>query len=263
MNIDRIPIGLLFAAVVLGVLASVHVGFRLAQASGRAGKEKESPVSGISASMLGLLAFILAFTFGIVTDRYDARKQLVWQEANAISTAFLRSDILSEVPRQRAAELFTRYVGLLIEAAQSRDLGRVAEAINASAGIQDELWRTAMQHIRENPGSPMAALYAQALNEVFDLQSVRVAVGVQARIASGIWLVLAALIVLAMTGLGYQTAIAGSRPSWVTLVLALSFALVIALIVSLDRPQSGFITVSQQPLIDLQASMTRPASAPR
>jgi len=84
----------------------------------------------------------------------------------------------------------------------------------------------------------------------------RVAVGWQSRIPGGIWLVLYALIILGMIGMGYQTAIAGStRRSWATPVLAVSFSLVMTLIASLDRPQSSFVPVSQQPLENLRASM--------
>jgi hypothetical protein len=39
------------------------------------------------------------------------------------------------------------------------------------------------------------------------------------------------------------------------LMLALSFSLVITLIAALDRPQSGYVPVSQQPLQDVRALM--------
>ena len=91
---------------------------------------------------------------------------------------------------------------------------------------------------------------------MIDIHALRVAVAMQARIPAGIWLVLYVLVILGMIGIGYQTAIAESaRRSWATPILAFAFSLVIVLIASLDRPQSGFITVSQQPLIDLRASM--------
>jgi hypothetical protein len=76
-----------------------------------------------------------------------------------------------------------------------------------------------------------------------------------AAIPAGIWLGLYALVVLAMLAVGYQTAIAGSRRTWVMLMLALSFSLVIPLIAALDRPQSGYVPVSQQPLQDVRAPM--------
>jgi hypothetical protein len=60
---------------------------------------------------------------------------------------------------------------------------------------------------------------------------------------------------LGMMGVGYQSGIAGSKRSKAGPILALSFALVFALIASLDRPGSGVITVTQEPLIDLRDSM--------
>jgi hypothetical protein len=65
-----------------------------------------------------------------------------------------------------------------------------------------------------------------------------------------------------MTGVGYQTGIAGSKRTWATLILAFSFALVIVLIADLDRPQSGLVQVTQQPLEDLQVWMAAGRVAP-
>jgi hypothetical protein len=78
-----------------------------------------------------------------------------------------------------------------------------------------------------------------------------------ARVPGGIWLALYALTVLGMVGMGYQTGIAGSKRSHARPVLALAFALVFALIASLDRPDSGLIKVSQQPLIDARNAMAQ------
>jgi len=85
-----------------------------------------------------------------------------------------------------------------------------------------------------------------------DLQALRVNQGLQARIPTGIWFVLFALLVLGMIAVGYQTAIAESRRSRVTTVLAISFSLVIALIAALDHPLSRFISIPQTPLMSLQ-----------
>lgn len=90
---------------------------------------------------------------------------------------------------------------------------------------------------------------------MIDLHATRVAVGLHTRIPAGLWLVLGALVILGCTGVGYQTAIAGSKRSRAMPIMAFAFAIVIVLITSLDRPGSGFITVSQQPLEDLRASI--------
>ena len=257
MSMDTIPIWALFAGTTILVVIAIEAGYRLGRAVHRRSEdEKESPVSAITASILGLLAFMLAFTFGIVSDRYDARKALVRDDANSIRTAYLRSDFLPEPDRSEAAKLLAIYVDDRLAAVQSHDLDQVNKTLADAARIQRQLWDMAVVNARKDMNSDVAALYIESLNELINVHASRVAVGLQARIPAGIWLVLFILVILGMIGVGYQTAIAGStRRSWITPILAFAFSLVIVLIASLDRPQSGFITVSQQPLADLRASM--------
>jgi len=257
MNMDSVPIGVFFAAVIIIMVFAIEAGHRLGDAvRRRSEEEKEPPVSAKMAAILGLLGFILAFTFGIVTDRYDDRKELVRNEANAIGTAYLRTDFMSEPDRSKTKNLFREYLDTRIAAAESRNLNKQHNALIESTRIQRQLWDMAVVNAFKDMNSDVAALYIDALNQVIDIHALRVAVGMQARIPAGIWLVLYLLVILGMMGVGYQTAIAQSaRRSWATLIMAFSFSLVIMLIVSLDRPRSGFIMVSQQPLADLRASM--------
>ena len=249
-------IGSLFVTTVVVILLALEAGFRLGSTIHRKSEdEKESPVSAIAGSVLGLLAFILAFTFAIVSDRYDARKELVREEANAIRTAFLRSEFLPESDRGEAAKLFRRYLDERLAATVSLDLEQVNAAVVESARIQKSLWDMAVANARKDMNSDVAALYIESLNEVINVNAMRVAVALQARVPLGIWVVLYALVVLGMGAVGYQTGIAGSRRTWAISVLAVSFSLVIALIAALDQPHSGYVTVSQQPLNDLRAAM--------
>jgi MFS family permease len=253
---DALPIWAVFAATLLVVVAAIEGGYRLGRAArSRSEDEKESPVSAIAATILALLAFIMAFTFGIVSDRYDARKALVREEANAIRTAWLRSDFLPEPDRDEAVKLLRAYVDGRLAAVQSNDLARVRAAVVESGRIQRRLWDMAVANGRKDMNSDVAALYIESLNELTSLHASRVAVGLHARIPAGIWLALCALVIVSMLAVGYHTAIAGSRRSWIMLILALSFSLVITLIAALDRPQGGYLPVSQQPLEDLRVSM--------
>lgn len=256
MSVDTLPIGVLFALTFLTVMGAFEAGFRMAHASRRnLEEEKESSASAIAGSILALVAFMLAFTFGIVSDRYDARKALVLEEANAIGTAYLRTDFMSEPDRSRTAALFREYVDSRLAAVEARDMAEVSKALLAANDVQRQLWDMAVDNARKDMNSDVAALYIDALNRVIDLHAMRVAIGAQARIPAGIWLILSILVALGMLAVGYQTAIAGSRRSRVTPLLAIAFALVIALIASLDRPYGRFIPVSQQPLKDLRQSM--------
>ena len=261
MSIESIPVWGFFAGTIFIVLVAIEVGFHLGHASHRRSEdEKESPVGAIAGSILGLLAFILAFTFGLVSDRYDARKGLIREEANVIRTAFFRADFLPEADRVEAKGLLRKYVDERVAAVQSGDMARVQVAIAGAVQIQGRLWGMAVANARVDMNSDVAALYIESINDLMAIHAQRIAVGM-ARIPSGIWHALAILIVLGMIAVGYQTGIAGSRRSWAMPILAFSFSLVIALISSLDRPHSDLITVSQQPLEDVRAAMAADAGA--
>jgi hypothetical protein len=248
MSLDEIPIWIVFVTTCLIVALAIEAGFRFGfSVHSRSEGEKESPVSTIAGSVLGLLAFILAFTFGSVTDRFNTRKELVREEANAINTAYLRSAFLPEPDRTKAADLFREYLDCRLESARVRTFSSLETATTQSLRIHGELWEMAVANARKDMNSDVAALYIEAVNEVINFHALRMAVFLT-RIPVGVWSVLYALIALGMFGLGYQTAIGGSKRSKITPVLAFAFAVVIALIASLDRPQHGFITVSHKPL---------------
>ncbi len=238
-------------------MGSIEAGYQLGRTvHGRSEDEKESPVSAIAGSVLGLVAFMLAFTFGIVSERYDARKALVREEANTLRTTWQRSDFLPEADRAEARALLCKYVAGRVSAGQSRLSEREFEqklrtVLSESEGIQRRLWDMAVVNARKDMNSDVAALYVDSLNRMAEVHASRVAVALQQRVPGGVWLVLGCLTSLGMAALGYQTGIAGSKRSLARPFLAISFSMVVALIASLDRPVNSFVKVSQQPLIDL------------
>jgi hypothetical protein len=106
MRFDGMPIWALFAGTIVLVMVAIEAGYRLGQAMHRRSEnEKESPVSAIAGAILGLAAFMLAFTFGIVPDRHADRRALVRDDAIAIRTAWQRSDLLPDADRAEAGDL--------------------------------------------------------------------------------------------------------------------------------------------------------------
>ena len=258
MRIDSIPIWLLFAGTIVLVMLAIEAGYRLGHAMHRRSEdEKESPVSAIAGAILGLAAFMLAFAFGIVAERFDTKRALVREDAVAIRTAWNRSDFLPEADRAEAKELLRQYVDLRVRFAQAGNLDpeRVKNALSDTRRIQERLWDMAVVNARKDMNSDVAALYIDSLNEVNGIHATRVVVGIQARIPTEVWIVLYFITILGMMSVGYQTGIAGSKRSMVRPILAVSFALVFALIATLDRPDSGILRVTQQPLVDLRDLM--------
>ena len=132
MNLDAVPIWLFFVGTMVLVLVCVEVGFELGRIAHRsADDEKEAPASGVSGAVLGLTAFILAFTFAIVAERYETRKQLVRADANAIRVAYLRADFLPQADRGESKQLLKTYLDRRLAFAQvgsPRTAGRGAAA---------------------------------------------------------------------------------------------------------------------------------------
>ena len=262
MRVDTIPVWVLFVGTILLVIGSIELGYRLGRNVRRKSEdEKESPVSAIAGSVLGLVAFMLAFTFSIVTERYETRKGLVREEANTIRTTWQRSDFLPEPDRTEARALLREYVANRLPTDESKLSGRafeekVRKVLAEEEGIQRRLWDMAVVNARKDMNSDVAALYVDSLNQVAEVHVSRVAIALQQRIPGAIWIVLWCLTIFGMAALGYQTGIAGSKRSLAQPLLAVSFSMVVALIASLDRPVNSFVKVSQQPLIDLYNSMT-------
>lgn len=266
MKSEMMLIAIVFTACVSLILLSIEAGYRFGRfIHARSADEKESPVGAIAGSVLGLVAFMLAFTFGIVTQRYDAKKGLVREEANTIRTTWLRTDFLPEKEQEEARELLLSYVDGRLRAVISVQTGEsslhpaTGRLLQDADRIQHRLWDMATADARKDMNSDVAALYLESLNEMIEIHASRVAIGLQQRIPLPILLVLGVLTVCGMSLVGYQTGIAASKRSWARPFLAVSFSVVVTLILSLDRPDS-FLSVSQRPLMDLRDAMKHPPS---
>ena len=104
-------------------MIALKAGYRFGQVFHRRSEdEKESPVSAMAGVILGLSSFMLAFTFGIVSERHDTKKALVRAEAIALRTAWQRTDFLLESDRSEAKELLRQYVDARVTFAQAANL---------------------------------------------------------------------------------------------------------------------------------------------
>lgn len=256
MNLDVLPLWAIFVGTIAIVLISMEVGYRLGRRAHKTAPNEKAPaVSGVSAAVLGLTAFMLAFAFGSVSSRFDLRKQLVRDDANAIRTAYARADFLPEQDRIVTHALLVRYLDERIEFAKGAfDPVRLSETRSSSERTQRRLWSIAVANARKDMNSDVAALYIESLNQIAEINATRVAVGAQTRLPAVIWVSLLGLAVLGMASVGYHAGIEESQRSKVAIALATGFALVILMIAALDRPH-GFVRVTQQPLVDLRASI--------
>ena len=234
------------------ILLAVEAGFRVGRWRQRGAEhERESPVGAIVAASLGLLGILLAFTFGMAASRFETRRELVLDEANAIGTTYLRAALLPEPHRTEIRALLRGYVDLRLEAARP---GMTVPALARSEELQGRLWAQAVV-VGEKSPTPITGLFIQSLNEVIGLHAKRVTMGMRNRIPITIWVALYLTAILAMAGVGYHAGPTSTTRTIATLALVVTFSGTLWLIADLDRPQEGLLKVSQQAIVNLQKSL--------
>lgn len=234
-------------------MAALEAGYRAGQwRHACSADEKEQSVGAMVASILGLVALLLGFSFSLASSRFEARREVVLREANAIGTAYLRAKLLPAPHSQRIEKLLSQYVDVRLRGVEPREL---AASIAESEKIHGQLWEETSLAAAEAPQSILVGVFIQSLNEVIDLHAERMMVGLRSRIPLTIWLSLATLATLGVASIGYQAGIAETKRSPAMGGIVLSFIIVLGLIMDLDRGREGFIQVGQQAMIDLRHSM--------
>ncbi len=237
---------LLFALV---ALVTYEIGYRVGRWwQERTPDEVQGPSGILVGSLLALMAFLLAVTMGMASDRFDMRRQLVLEEANAIGTVYLRAGFLPQPASDQTRELLRDYAPQRVDTA---DEAQLQVQFARSGEIQDRLWAIAEPLVRESPDSQALALYSSALNDMFDVGEARQTAIEYARVPETVVLLVFAGSALILGMVGFHAGLTRRRSSVGAVILVIVLGALITLIVDLDRPRRGFLQVSQQPLIDV------------
>ncbi|HYO87387.1 MAG TPA: hypothetical protein VER79_02005 [Candidatus Limnocylindrales bacterium] len=254
--LDSVPIALAYLLLILGALIVYEAGYRIGcWWQRRTPDEKEGSTGMLVGSLLALLAFLLAFTIGMASSRYDTRRMLVLSEANAIGTTYLRAGYLPEPARTETQVLLRAYVPFRVNV---QDVAQLAANYASSIAIHGQIWSIAEELARETPDSDVLAIYIESLNEMIDLQNSRLVAGIYARVPETVLYLLLIGSALIIGMVGYNAGLSRKRSLVSAVILIVVMTAVVSLVVDLDRPRDGLLTVSQQPLIDLQMSMNEP-----
>lgn len=244
---------LLVTAALLLTLAEAgfRLGLRLHTAKDEA---RKGQIGGIQGAALGLLGLLLGFTFAMAVERFNTRRGLVLQEANAVGTTYLRASLLPDGHQAPVKDLLRRYVDVRLKYwPLLNDPAMLAEGMQLSADIHDELWKIATEAAKEAPNA-ITATFIEALNETIDNHEKRITAG-RAGIPDGVWLLLVMVAAFGCVTTSYGAGALGARTKLGSVFLPLLITVVIVLIFDLSHPRQGLIGISQQPLVDLQQSM--------
>lgn len=243
----------LFAALV----AATQVGFWTGSRARRDGQSGTSEAMTIQASVLGLLALLLGFSFSMAMNRYDVRKKLVVEEANDIGTTYLRAGMLKSPYGTTIRRLLRRYVDARLELADPDvDNDLIPKVLKQTDDLQEQLWLQATAYVNYDSRPVPTGLFVTSLNQVIDDHARRMA-AYENQVPEPIFTALYIVAVLAMGLTGRVCGLADNRQLMPTVTAALLIALVIFTINDLDRPRHGFIRVSQKSMMSLRESIDR------
>jgi hypothetical protein len=253
--LDVFPLWAVYIGTVVAVLLAAEIGFRIGLWAKRRDPEsqKSAMAGAVVGGMLGLMAFLLAFCIGIVINQHNGRKAMVVTEANAVGTAYLRAGFLNETDQSLMRDFLKEYVEIRLAAASDPSL--IESTIMRSEEIHTQLWSNVEQIAGIEGDSELFALFVESINEVIDVHSLRLA-AIDQRLPRQLGVVLYAATLLSFLLVGVASSADGERNMMAILLFALAFVAVFMIIVDLDRPQEGLLTVSQTALSDLLAQMT-------
>ena len=248
--------------VVIGLFLGMLLALAVGQYLGRRNVSEEMDsvrirLTAVETAIFGLLGLMIAFTYSGAAQRYELRRQLVVDEANAIGTAYLRLDLLPTSRQPALREKYRRYTEARFA------VYRVLPDIDASIAqaavamtIQQEIWAGTVAALAE--ASPHATIVViPALNEMINVPTAR-AIAAHTHTPKLVFAILLILGLVCSLLAGY--ALAGTETRKVRLYLV-AFALVVTLtiyvIFDLDYPRFGFIRLdfADQALLDLLAGM--------
>jgi hypothetical protein len=254
----NIPLFFQIAAMILIPLAAVIIPVLIGQNYGLYYRKKQpdiphNSIGSVVTASFGLLAFMLAFTFQIAANRFDARKQLLNEEVKNIRTAYLRAGLIPEPYNSNTKKYLADYIDLRVGV--SNDPSKLNISISRSQVILDSLWKYTEALARQDRSSEVYALYTTAINDLVDVYNQRIIMVFVYRIPAAIMWTLSIVVILSMLVLGYQFGVSGKGSLGLNLLLAVLFAVVMFLIFILDRPETGLVKVNQKPMISLQQQL--------
>jgi hypothetical protein len=208
--------------------------------------------------VFGLLGLILAFTFSGAAGRFDARRQLIAQEANAIGTAWLRLEVLPDEDQPAIQDLFRRHLDArlsLYDQLESGDLADVAHGLEESASIQEEIWKAARTSCGRDGRPFVCTLVLPAINEMLDVTTTRTAAA-RAHVPPVVFVLLVSSAILGAALAGHATAGSRNRPWFHALAFAAMTSLTVLVIYDLEYPRKGLIRIgaTDEVLVELRAS---------
>jgi hypothetical protein len=217
---------------------------------------QELGLGAFEGAIFGLMGLLMAFTFSGAASRFDMKRQLIVDEANAIGTAYLRIDLLPAAAQPSVRENFRKYVDARLAFYRKlQDADAAKEEMDRATALQGEIWSQAVAASRDAGSPAVVTLVLSSLNAMIDITTTR-AVAHQTHPPGIIFALLMAMALICSLLAGYGTA--GKTLSWIhTIGFAASLAITVYVVLDLEYPRVGLLRLDavDQVLVQVRSSM--------
>lgn len=258
MNFYHVMSALFLVFLFLLNLLSFYLGYKYSKKySLKPNTQKAGSMQIIEGSMFALLGLLLAFTFSSAINKFDQRRALIIDEANAIGTLYLRFDLLPTGPKEALKQSLKTYLNLHIKAYQSIPNVRTAEDfLEKSHVYQTKMWNEATTSCMQMKNNYSCMLLVPALNQVFDIENTRLRnTQIHPPVYIFVLLLFVALVATFFIGsnIHSEKELSISHIAFYSLIISL----IIFTIIDMEYPRLGFIRIDSfdQVLTKLETSL--------
>jgi hypothetical protein len=233
----------LFVLVFLLLWLAAWIGMAIRSRQHELPESMRTDYGTIVGATLTLLGLLIGFTFSMATTRYDLRKSLEEEEANAIGTEYARVDFLPVGTASQVRALLRQYTDLRIRFYTARDQADLRRISADTASMQNQMWAM-VAAAAKSEASPLSALASSGMNDVLNSQGYTQAAWWN-RIPIAAWSLMFLIAVLSNLLLGYGM---HGRAVVLSVVLPLAVSISFFLIADIDSPRGGVIRIQPQNL---------------
>ena len=252
IQFQNYSLALIFWCSVVVVVISCEVGRRLGAHALRKGGGNVAILEG---AILGLLSLMIGFTFALSLSLYETRRDAVLKDANAIGTTALRAQLLPAPYGAEVLKLLHEYTRVRLDiTTRVISASALDDAIARSNAINTALWEEVKAIASRDNAIVPTGLFIQTLNDMIDMNETRLTAW-RNHIPNIVLWALYGIAIVSSAFTGYSSGLDSRRSRLPVYVVGISFVAAILLIQDLDRPNDGFVKISQQPIIDTAAGL--------
>jgi len=238
--------------LIVGFFAAHEIGFWLGSLTRSADEALDRQIGLVRTSTAALVAFLIGFAFSGAASRFINRLDIIVNEANALSTAYLRTDAIAEPQRGELKAALKEYAADRVTLLSREGRGEIEALLAKVGGLHQRMWRSAINATKDN--APLMAVVLPPINEVIDLHSTHLAMA-RRHLPIPIMMVLLVTVAISVGMIGYGNGRVGRRFSLLDAVYGAVLAAALWMTIDLDYPGIGIIGVSNRPVVEALAAM--------